>query len=385
MTLAIRPFRPEDEAPVARVWSLAFRGGAPLPADRFEERAGREIFVAEADGAFVGAYQLDTTRFHLRGRPVPSGAIRAVAVAPDSRQAGVGSAMMRHALVAMRERGHLLGVLHAVRESYYRRFGFESAGRRVLITSPIGGIPKWSSALPVRLLTLDDWEQVALVYATFAARYSGTRARDGFAMSRIHWLGDETPAQVVAVGTPVEAFAALRLKKGLHVSQEVCELAWATPEGYRALLGALVRIGFNGSTLTWPEPLNGPFLSLYYDPGVEMHLTNPPMYRLLDAPGLFSRLEAEGEGEFTLELEDEDLPENRGPWRVRFSPRGARVEPATRAQLRLHARQAVQALLGEPSLADLVAAGGVQIHDAAALPAALRLLPAHPTFCMDFF
>jgi predicted acetyltransferase len=49
--------------------------------------------------------------------------IRGVVVAPEYRQRGAGSAIMTWALTHMRASGWQVTALHAVRESYYRRFG----------------------------------------------------------------------------------------------------------------------------------------------------------------------------------------------------------------------------------------------------------------------
>ena len=275
--LTIRLMRPEETSPVGRLWSLAFRGGDALPEDRFAPKAGREIFVAEAGGRLVGAYELDTTEFYCRGRKLPAAGIRAVAVAPECRQTGVGAALMRHSLSAMRQRGLFLGVLNAVREAYYRRFGYESAGRRLMLTCPLPFMPREAPQLPVQLLTLEDWPQVESVYHAFAARYSGMHVRRGFEWSRVHWLAETTPAQLVVVGEPAEAFAVMKLKKGLRPAQEACEIAWTTPRGYHALLCALTRIGFNGPSLAWLEPGDSAFLARHYDHRVGVERWGPPL------------------------------------------------------------------------------------------------------------
>ncbi|MBE7559947.1 GNAT family N-acetyltransferase [bacterium] len=367
----IRPMRADECAAVARLWSLAFRGGDALPEDRLAPKEGREIFVAEGEPGLVGAYELNATHFYVRGRRLSAGAIRSVAVSPECRQSGVGHALMRHSLSAMRGRGLAWSVLHPVRESYYARFGYAPAGRRIVLTCPLSIFPRLELDLPVRLLTLEDWPQVEGAYHAWAARYSGTHARSGFDWSRVHWSGEPTPAQVVAVGEPAEGFAVLRLKKGLRPAQEVSEVVWSSARGYRALLSALGRIGYNGATLTWPEPGDSPFWALFCEYGLEATVERPPMYRIIDAPAALRALGADGEGEFTLELRDPLLPENAGPWRVRFGAGSVTVEPASTAQLALDVRTAAQALLGEPSLADLAAA--------------TRLLPRFPTHCADFF
>jgi len=96
------------------------------------------------------------------------GGIRSVVVAPEYRQRGVGSAMMTWALAHMRASGWQVTAMHAVQESYYRRFGWEWAGRRVRITCPQWQFPRLTCGLPVQQLRLEDW--AAKVYRSSAAR-----------------------------------------------------------------------------------------------------------------------------------------------------------------------------------------------------------------------
>jgi hypothetical protein len=78
------------------------------------------------------------------------------------------------------------------------------------------------------------------------------------------------------------------------------------------------------------------------------------MFRVLDVPSTLAMLPAAEAGTFTLVIDDEHLPDNRGPWRVVCTPEGVQVERSDTAEVRMHIRQYTQALLGEPSFADLV-------------------------------
>jgi predicted acetyltransferase len=312
------------------------------------------------------------------------GGISGVAVAPEYRQRGVGSAMMTWALAHMRASGWQVTALHAVRESYYRCFGWECAGRRVQITCPQWRFPRLTCRLPVQQLRLEDWAALEPAYRTFAMAYSGMALRKGLQLSRIT-MSSGNPALVYAVGDPVEAYAILRLVPRTASNQEIAELVWATSAGYQALLATPSALCGNHDSLTWFEPGNGPFLSQWADRGVEATLLHPAMFRVLDVPSTLAMLPAAGSGTFTLAIDDEHLPNNCGPWRVVCTPAGVQVERSDTAEVRMHIRQYTQALLGEPSFADLVQHRLVSSTSARAVWDAATFFSAWPTYTIEFF
>ena len=168
-------------------------------------------------------------------------------------------------------------------------------------------------------------------------------------------------------------------------NQEIAELVWATSAGYQALLATLPALCVNHASLTWFEPGNGPFLSQWADRGVEAALLHPAMFRVLDVPSTLATLSAAGSGTFTLAIDDEHLPDNRGPWRVVYTPDSVQVEPSDTAEVRMHIRQYTQALLGEPSFADLVQHGLVSSTSAQAVRDAAALFSPWPTYTIEFF
>jgi predicted N-acetyltransferase YhbS len=99
---------------------------------RFEKpsqrlRAGRAAarglsFVAVEDGRIVGTVRVWDV---LAGPARPALLLGPLAVEPDHRCRGIGSALMRHALRAAARRGHH-AVLLAGEAAYYGRFGFSA-------------------------------------------------------------------------------------------------------------------------------------------------------------------------------------------------------------------------------------------------------------------
>jgi predicted acetyltransferase len=156
------------------------------------------------------------------------------------------------------------------------------------------------------------------------------------------------------------------------------------------MIEALGMVAINADALAWHEPPDGPGPALHADRKTSLQGWLPPMYRVLDVPAALQALAPDPAvaGAFTLAIDDDLLRENAGPWRVTFESGKVVVESAAveaNADLRMPVGAFAQALLGRPDLAALEAAGAVAVANPGAFAAARRLLPAHSTYCLDFF
>jgi predicted acetyltransferase len=177
----------------------------------------------------------------------------------------------------------------------------------------------------------------------------------------------------------------LKLNPDFWVPQEVKEFIWSTQRGYESMLSLFSGLSINKSQIEWYEPGNSPFLAKFFDNGQKFSVARQIMFRVLDVPSALEGLKPVGSGEFTIEVFDPALPENGGPWRVTFGEGEVSVEPSSSGDLRMDIRTFTQALLGEPSLADCIAAGAVEGGSSAGTSAALQLLSPQRVYCADFF
>ena len=90
-------------------------------------------------------------------------------------------------------------------------------------------------------------------------------------------------------------------------------------------------------------------------------------------------------GEFSIEVFDEQMPDNQGPWRVRFSSARVEIEKCDDAAIRMPIGHFSQAFMGEPSLASLARMGLVEVRSECELKQAFKLLTPMPVFCTEFF
>lgn len=372
--IVVRPYEPPDQAATWHVRAMTYNSGRPVP---IEEQVYKTAtpFVGEVGGKIVGTFVIMDMSV-TRGPEVAwkCGGIAGVAVLPEARQTGVGAAMMRWALRHMREEGYHFASLHAFRESYYRKFGYEVAGMRHKITCPNARLPRFRAPLDVRKVGV---EEVKDCYARFAKRRSGMNLR-----SDLHWgriVGPESTLAVYAAGNPVEAYAIVDHVTKFWDAQPIDEFCWTTQAGYESMLSFFGSLGINKSSVSWFEPSDGPFLHRFMDEGVAYSMEKQIMYRVVDFPGAIQMIPARGEGKFTVEVNDPDVPENNGPWEVR-SDQGKLVAKAGRsADFALNPARAVQVLLGEPGYASFVRHGDLPES------AASTLLPETPVYCLDYF
>lgn len=97
----------------------------------------RLLLAVAADGRPVGTAAAYSFELTLPGETVvPAAGVTAVGVLPSHRRQGVLSAMMRHQLTELRERGEFLSVLLASEAGIYGRFGYGPATSTQRLTVP---------------------------------------------------------------------------------------------------------------------------------------------------------------------------------------------------------------------------------------------------------
>jgi predicted acetyltransferase len=378
--ITVRPYEDRDREAFFHVRAMTYNNGRPIPPEDQVFKTTRG-YVGEVDDKIVGVFSvLDFTC--TRGPiTVRDAAVAGVAVLPEYRMTGVGAAMMRDALHLFRAEGVPMASLYAFRESYYRQFGYEVCGSRVKITVPNSRYPKVTPELSVCRASHAEASMLRPCYETFSLSRSGMNLRTDAHWSRV--LGDDIAIYVA--GDPVEAYLLINHQWQFWEGQAAAEFVWSTMRGYDSILSVLKGIGINKSAIEWYEPSDGPYIVRYMDQGVKANIERLVMYRVIDVPACLTALKPDTTGSFKIRIHDDLIPENSGPWEVNYSPNGVRVTKTDSADIELDIRQFAQALLGEPSLADLLRLGLVKSTNQDAVKAAQALMPPMPTYCSDFF
>lgn len=94
------------------------------------------VFVAEQDGRVVGYITVRLDRFSGIGR-IPN-----LAVDPEARGSGIGSALIQHAIDYMRAEGMAMGKIETLvqnerGQALYPRFGFQEIARQIHFVMPL--------------------------------------------------------------------------------------------------------------------------------------------------------------------------------------------------------------------------------------------------------
>jgi putative acetyltransferase len=142
--VVIRPARAGDEEAIDSVIRAAFAGtefGHQGEAElvRAIEADGDALvsLVAERDGRIVGHALFSRMDVEADGVPLTAAGIAPVSVAPELQGQGIGDALIRAGLVALRGQGVAISFVLG-HESYYPRFGY-SPGLAARFASPFAG------------------------------------------------------------------------------------------------------------------------------------------------------------------------------------------------------------------------------------------------------
>jgi predicted acetyltransferase len=382
MPVIARPYETSDEDAFNEIRSVVYNNGEPIPEERRAVKS-RNAFVAVQDGEVAGIARIVDFVTVRGGAELATAGVAGVGVSPNHRQGGVGTELINWLVRHARETGMPISTLYAFRESFYRKMGYEVAGKRILINVPSHRLPSVKSSLTARRVPKSEWRQIADCYEDYVRARSGFTLRNEEFWEGLNW-GMEHPA-IYAFGDPVEAYAVVAHKIDFWQPQKIQEVVWSSEAGHRALMAWFAGLCANKTHVSWYEASDSPYMSRYLDQGVETKLERPMMYRIADVPKALGMLTTEATGEFRIALHDDLIDENRGPWRVAFSPYGVNVERCEGADLEVNIRSFAPAFFGEPSIVDLARNGLVVVKNASALKAAAELLPASPVGCLEFY
>ena len=189
---------------------------------------------------------------------------------------------------------------------------------------------------------------------------------------------------VFAIGEPLEAYLWVNLDE-FWGDANIGELAWTSKAGFETALSLIGSLCANQSSATWCEPPDSPFIASYMDQGMSATHNRQTMFRVVDLVPALTRFKPHSEGEFVVEIEDEECEWNNGVWAVGYSQDGVEISKGTNAGLRMNVREFSQALMGQPSVADLANYGAIDVWDPSGLKSFAQLLDARPVVCMEFF
>ncbi|NKY33443.1 GNAT family N-acetyltransferase [Nocardia speluncae] len=360
----------------------------PAAADGLNE-PGR-TFGARVGGELVGTANSYTSWLVVPGgERLPHAAVTHVGVLPTHARQGIASALLRHQLTDIAERGEIVATLRATQGGIYERFGYGIAGsaarleidrRRVRFrdTVPESG--------PVRLLApADIWEVPAKIYATAGVSWVGAIDRPPQWWRLLQVKGDR--GHVAVHGDPgaedgfvryhgAESAAWARDPKRTVV---VDDLVATTPTAYLGLIRHLLAADIVDSVVIPMAAPDAPLRHLLTDERAVTvtDIRDETWLRLVDVAAALRRRAYKPGAPVVLAVTDPILPANNTRLRVAGSGVVATDAPA---DLSTDIATLGAAYLGGTSWRHMALAGRVTEHrpGAAAVADALFAVQDHP-------
>jgi predicted acetyltransferase len=341
------------------VWEVRNRSFGP-GGDRDQWRKDAMAFID--DGRYLGVVDGDQAVAAARiwpfeqwwyGKRVKTGGVAGVVVAPEYRGRGVASMLMRGVLQRCVDKGYPLTALYPATTVLYRHLGYEFAGNRYKYSFHAADLRTLGGkGTAIRKAGPDDAE----LFLQLASQAHEAHRSTGpliWPLAQVReWLADEENfAYVADDGFVVYSWSdgALAVDELIAGSEETARALWATV-GSGASIARTVH--------AYCAPSDPIHLMAEHEADADTRI-NRWMLRLVDAPAAIA-----GRGfpdvtvEVDLQLEDQELPQNSGGWRLSIANGAGRLtqaEPAADA-LTLGSRGLAALYAGRP-LVSLRAAG----------------------------
>jgi predicted acetyltransferase len=322
--LEARGYRAGDEASLARLSAGAFGERGAYWERYYEGKNPRVnpdlVRLIEEDGEVRASATVVPLEVFVDGRPASMGGIAAVATDPAYRRRGFAGELMRAVLRAMREREMHLSMLWPFAHVFYRVYGWELAGEAVWYTLKPTDLPTSPEQRHVRAYREEDLPRMMDLLEREAAGHSCcVRRGEGRwreVLAREDWWAAVYEREGEMEGYILYRMSGWREDREPHRTLEVQELVWATTRAREALISVLAAqdpLVFEIKHYTpRGEPLH-PYLRSSY---VKAEAEPEFMLRLVDVEGALKLLNRAVEAPLVLEVSDEVIEENAGPYTV---------------------------------------------------------------------
>ncbi|MGZ3423932.1 MAG: GNAT family N-acetyltransferase, partial [Polyangiales bacterium] len=368
--------KPNDAARAAYGHITAHAFGFPEEeAPEWFARIGHEnLRVLVREGRVLGGVAGIPMGQWFGGRAVPMTGVAGVAVAPEARGGGVASEIMRAFLREQREAGIPLSTLYPANVPLYQGVGYERAGARFEISvSPTAAMTSERGLSVTVGGGIDDAELLS-TYERFASSRSGLLRRGNYVWRRI-FEPRKGAAEVFKVrgDSGCEGYAVVMHKRidGPQLETEVfaSDVVALTRRAADRILRLLAEYGSVATKVRWAGAFPDLMTAALRDRRHDIRLADAWMLRIVE-PSL--ALSLRGYSPFLdltldLDLEDTDLPENAGKWRLTVRDGRGVCERGGGGTLRTTARGLAALYTGHLSARTLAATGLLSGDDATLL------------------
>ncbi len=359
---AIRPIREEEREQVAALFNNAYRIGMPVARTWIAGVPPEETLSMPApDGRVASFLRIRPYRIWIGGREMDMGGIGGVATWADLQGHGQAGALVHGAVEAMRARGQFVSFLYPFSVRYYRKFGWECSGERIVYTDQApSNLPRYEEFKRVRAyLGEADIPRIDLAYRAFAARYNGMAVRSEEDWRRILRELVDRGGHAYLIesasgggGSPDGYFFCEHIHTpGLGSESRTHDFACASPSAWKAMIGFLSTLPTNVHRITLRAPAWPRVTNLFKEPSPLCRLETSFQFRVVDvAKAVEGRgFERSASGAARIAIRDEHAAWNEGVWdvRVKDGQGAAALSPGAAPDIELSIQQFSRLFCGD--------------------------------------
>ena len=377
--MQVRRYREGDGEALARLMVTAFGGETAYAREYFDPKQNprldlEQVHVIEEDGEVRASVTTLPMEVLVDEKPVTMGGVAAVMVHPAYRRRRYAGDLMRVALGDMRDRGIHLSLLDPFAHPFYRAFGYELATEVVEYTLKPTDLPTDQGQSNLRAYREGDLPAMMALLEAASRGHQLCALRSEAFWRKTLGRGDHEAA-VYDAGSGVGGYLIYKMTPYREDRKprrrlEVEELVAGTPEARRALVSFLAALDPDAFDIRHWTPRNDTLHPYLKSSFVDAKVEPDQMLRLVDVEGSLGHLNRET-GPLVLEVADDVIPENAGPYTVG----GGRVARGAEAEDRvaLDVRQLAQLYAGYLPARQLARHGLLEPSS----PSALDLLEEH--------
>jgi len=286
----------------------------------------------------AGMFELDYL-MRFDGNSVKMSGISGVGTLPEARKDGHIRRIFEKLLPQAREKGVVFSNLCPFSHDFYRKFGYEIACARKNIIIPTGDL---SEIKPVgqfiQIFPGDDTSLLAQVHSAYISNINHGIHRDYWfdnrAWKRFSREDPYTTGTYLYLWKDENGIARGYIQykdimeDGVH-NMSVTELAFTDKKGLYGALGITAGLSAQFENLKWMMPT---FLDAADFTGeawsLEQKINPRDMTRVINVKTALELMRRpKTEGEYIIEVKDENLESNSGKYLVQFAPQGTKVSP----------------------------------------------------------
>lgn len=379
--MELRGYREEDRGALGRLGSLAF-GGSPAEWEEYYDPIKNPrldpswVSVVEEDGEARASATVLPLEAFVDGAAVPLGGVAAVKTHPAYRRRGYAGALIRHLLERMLRRGVHLATLWPFAHAFYRAYGWELASESIRYRLDPRQLNTSREQRRLRAYREEDLPQLARLLEQRAARhplgvrrpeaawrrvlrgrelavYEGERGVEGYILYEISgWDPERTPPRTL----------------------KALEIVAGSPAARQGLLSFLASQDPQVFGIFLKTPRGEPLHPHLESSHLRMEVEPEFMLRLVSVEGALGHLRRSLSAPLVLEVGDDLLPDNRGPYTV--GPEGVFRGSGSAHRVSLDVRRLAQLYAGYLPAGRLAELGLVRPSSGRALGLLEELFPA---------